>query len=119
MASLIDAAPAPAAPPVRSASRYRFAKEIAITINQREAGALVDLSISGAQILAAKALHEGKDATITLTSDEIPVTCTGTIMWSQLDPQSQKRQLRYRAGMMFTDADQPSLEAFIIRYAST
>jgi chromosome segregation ATPase len=119
MGSLIDSAPAPATPPVRRANRYTFSQEIVVRIDGKESGALVDLSISGAQVLGPKALRQGRQATILLVSEEIPVTCKGTIVWSRLDPHSKNRPLRYRAGILFSEPDQGSLEAFIIRYATT
>ena len=118
MGSLLDSAPQ-GANPMRRSTRYGFATDIAVQLEGQENGVLVDLSVSGAQLLSATALPEGSRTTIVLLSDAVPVTCKGAIVWTRLDPHSQNRQLRYRAGILFSEVDQASLEAFIIMHAAT
>jgi hypothetical protein len=104
---------------MRRSTRYAFATDMAVRLEGQENGVLVDLSVAGAQFLSAKALPEGGRTTIVLLSDETPVTCKGVIVWSRLDPHSQNRPLRYRAGILFSEVDQAVLETFIITHAAT
>jgi chromosome segregation ATPase len=111
--------PAPTAEkPIRRFSRYGFRSKIDVQVDT-QAAQLVDLSVGGAQVLSASALDLHHEASIALVSDEIPVSCRGKIVWSRADPHSRGKTLRYRAGILFTDADPSAVEAFIIRYSST
>jgi hypothetical protein len=102
----------------RRASRYNFAGAIDIEFGG-EAGVLVDLSIAGAQVLSSRPLEQGREATLTLISQEVPVSGDGRVVWSQLDADSHAQRFRYRAGILFTAVDAASVEAFIIRYSAT
>jgi PilZ domain len=104
--------------PTRGASRYRFASTIDVEVDG-EAGMLVDLSVMGAQVRSANALHEGRVVGLVLLSDEIPVSCSGRVVWTRLEPKSQGRSMRYLAGLSFTQVDVAAVEAFIIRYSAT
>jgi hypothetical protein len=106
-----------AAKPRRRASRYNFSGKVAVDFGG-ESGALVDLSVAGAQMLSAKALEQGREAQLTLMSDEIPLKAKARVMWTRLDPNSQGRPMRYRAGLLFTAVDAAGVEAFIIRYST-
>jgi chromosome segregation ATPase len=110
-------APAPFKP-TRAASRYSFRSGVNVEIDGR-LGALVDLSTTGAQVLAADALEEGREAELRLMSDEIPTVCRGRVVWLRIEPRSPRQPLRYRAGILFTQVDVGAVEAFIIRYAAT
>jgi hypothetical protein len=45
-------------------------------------------------------------------SDRV-VLCKGRIVWSHIDPSKQGGSLRYRAGVLFTSADEAGIEAFV------
>jgi chromosome segregation ATPase len=107
-----------AAKPRRRASRYNFSGKVGIDFGG-ESGALVDLSIAGAQVVSAKPLEQGREAQLTLMSDEIPLKARAKVIWSRLDPNSQGQPMRYRAGLLFTAVDAASVEAFIIRYSTS
>jgi len=104
--------------PIRRYSRYSFRSKIDVDIEGANAQ-LIDLSVGGAQVLSATPLELHHECPIALISDEIPVSCRGTVVWTRADPQSQAKALRYRAGIQFTDSDPAAVEAFIIRYSST
>lgn len=104
--------------PIRRFSRYSFRSKIEVHVGD-DAAELVDLSIGGAQLLSATALEVNREAPVALVSDEIPVSCRGKVVWSRVDPHSKGRAKRYRAGILFTDADPAAIEAFIIRYSAT
>ena len=107
-----------AAKPRRRASRYNFSGKVGVDFGG-EAGALVDLSIAGAQVVSAKPLEQGRESALTLMSDEIPLKAKAKVMWSRLDPNSQGQPMRYRAGLLFTAVDAARVEAFIIRYSTS
>jgi chromosome segregation ATPase len=107
-----------AAKPRRRASRYNFSGKVAIDFGG-EPGTLVDLSTAGAQILSAQAFEQGWEAQLTLISEEIPLKARAKVIWARLDPNSQGRALRYRAGLLFTAVDAAGVEAFIIRYSTS
>jgi len=101
----------------RGASRYTFAMDVAVEFGG-EAGALLDLSISGAQVTLSRALEPGSSGKLSLISDELPVSGTGRVVWSLLDPDLEGQPLKYRTGILFTAVDAAAVEAFIIRYST-
>jgi len=70
-------------------------------------------------VLSAPKPEVNRVAKITLTSDKTTITCKGKIVWAWLEPHSQRRALRYRAGVLFTEVDEAAIEAFIARHAAT
>ena len=48
---------------------------------------------------------------VTLPIDDGMIACKAKVMWSRLEPKAG--QLWYRAGVLFTSADQSALEAFL------
>jgi hypothetical protein len=104
--------------PPRSARRHGFSSSTEVQIDG-EAGVLIDLSSTGAQVLGPTELEVDRIVTMTLPSDEVPVTCQGRVVWSRHEPQSRRRLLKYRSGILFTKADAETISAFIIRYATS
>jgi hypothetical protein len=73
---------------------------------------LIDLSLSGAQILATIALKPNRVVKLTLPlAAKKVLPCKGKIMWAKLEP--GQSGLRYRAGVSFTDPDEAALEHFL------
>ena len=117
--AIADTRPAPAAPsaapgdapsPTRADARNPM-PNIEIQIDGSPAW-LIDLSLSGAQILATIALKPNRVVKLTLPlAGKKVLPCKGKIMWAKLEP--GEKGLRYRAGVSFTDADGHSLEAFL------
>jgi hypothetical protein len=104
------AGPAPGgpAPPAR---RVTMVEDVEIQIDGGQAK-LIDLSITGAQILSPSALKPNRVMTLKLQAGDNLMSCKGKIMWSRLEP-SKGGELWYRAGIAFTIADQAALKAFI------
>jgi len=96
--------------PARGARRVTFKADITIQVDGTP-GKLVDLSLTGAQVLAPAAINPNRLVTVTLPVDDNAIPCKAKVMWSRLEPRSG--QLWYRAGVMFTNVDQPALEAFL------
>ena len=82
------------------------------------AGELIDLSVGGAQVLCPGKPELNHVAAVSLLSDDATFSCQGRIVWAWLEPRSQRRTLRYRAGIMFTEVDEAGVEAYIARYAA-
>ena len=83
----------------------------------REGGLLVDLSVSGAQVICATAPEVGRVVTLTLLSDEAPCFCQGRILWARREQSGKGRPYRYPVGIAFTAIDDAAIRAFIARYA--
>ena len=103
---------------VRLANRYVFGKEIVVQING-DPGRLFDLSITGCQLLSPKALKPNHTVKVTLPDGKKPVICTGTVVWTRLEPPAGGQALRYRAGVRFTKADELAIEAFAAHHGAT
>jgi chromosome segregation ATPase len=97
--------------PVRAAKRTAMSGEVDIQIDGN-ASKLIDLSITGAQILSPGALKPNRLITLVLPLAEGRVSCKGKIMWSRLEP-GRKGGLWYRAGISFTTADEGAIEQFL------
>jgi hypothetical protein len=101
----------------RRASRYSFTMVIDVDFGG-DPGILVDLSIAGAQVLSSQPLEQGREAILSMISQEVPVAGKGRVVWTRPDPGSEARRFRYRAGILFTAVDAAAVEAFIIRYSA-
>ncbi|HUP39324.1 MAG TPA: PilZ domain-containing protein, partial [Vicinamibacterales bacterium] len=99
--------------PARAAKRVQFKGETEIQVDGVP-GKLVDLSVTGAQLLTAAAMKPNRLIKVTLPMGDTSIACKAKVMWSRLEPRSG--QLWYRAGVSFTSADQLSLETFIDQY---
>src|SRR5207237_4434981 len=96
---------------VAAAKRYTFADSVKAQIS-KESGVLVDLSVTGAQVMWPSELEVNESVTLKLPSEDTPVTCKGKVVWSWLEPKSKGKPLRYRAGILFKDPDEAAIEAF-------
>jgi hypothetical protein len=102
--------------PTRVASRQAFREPLSVQIDG-EAALLVDLSLSGAQVLSQTALKPARAVRMILPSMETPVLCRGKIAWARLEPASKGKPFRYRAGLFFTGPDEAAIQAFMTRHA--
>ena len=78
---------------------------------------LVDLSITGAQVISQTALKPNRMVRVQLPGEENPVTCKGKVVWARLEA-SSTAGLRYRAGVLFTGVDERAVETFLARHDS-
>ena len=100
--------------PARAAKRVQFKGETDIQVDGTP-GKLVDLSVTGAQLLTAAAMKPNRLITVTLPMGDSSIACKAKVMWSRLEPRSG--QLWYRAGVSFTSADQLALESFLDQHS--
>jgi hypothetical protein len=101
--------------PPRKSDRQAFNNALGVQIDG-EAALLVDLSVTGAQVLSCASLKPEKTVKMLLPSSESPVLCRGRIVWSRLEPTSPGKPIRYRAGMFFTATDQAAVQTFMSRH---
>jgi len=102
--------------PERQANRYPMAAEIEIQIDGNRAW-LVDLSLTGAQVLSSGPLKPNRAVRFTLPFGEETISCKGKIVWSRIDS-SRAGRLLYRAGVFFMTADRTALTTFLSRYGA-
>jgi hypothetical protein len=101
-------------PPAR---RYGFKPLRKVKVD-REPALLVDLSLTGAQVIYARSPDVGQMVTLSLLSDEAPCFCQGRVMWARREQTAKGRPYRYPAGIAFTTAqDEEAIQAFIATHA--
>ena len=101
--------------PARGARRVSFKADITLQIDGNP-GKLVDLSMTGAQVLTPAAINPNRLVSVTLPLGETSLMCKAKVAWSRLEP--REGQLWYRAGVQFTTADQQGLESFFSMHQS-
>ncbi len=75
---------------------------------------VVDLSLTGAQILSPAVLRLGDSVHVMLASDADIVQCDAGIVWGTFDMIGQARAPLFRAGLSFKDADRLAIERLCI-----
>jgi hypothetical protein len=83
-----------------------------VTVNG-EAGQLVDLSLTGAQVIAFVRLRPNQALRLTLPDGTSDVKCQGTVAWAVAAPVGPTVQ--YRGGIEFTNPDTARLQAICAR----
>jgi hypothetical protein len=98
----------------RRAPRFKMADKTSISIDTN-AGAIIDLSSIGAQVVSTAALKPKQDVRLTLTDGSGNVKFSGKVAWAsfEIPPNSGPR---YRAGIAFVDADPVAVDAFCQRH---
>jgi chromosome segregation ATPase len=110
------AAPPASFSPSRVASRHGFREPLEVKLDGQTA-LLIDISTSGAQVLSSGALKPNKPVKMLLPSTGAILLCQAKIVWSRFEPPTPGKPMRYRAGMVFTQADAAALLAFITRHS--
>ena len=111
--SLLDPTPSPPSELTgQKARRYAFPASTNIRID-RESGQLVDLSVTGAQVICKTSPEVGRLVKLTLLSDEVPCFAEGRLLWARREQTAKGRPFRYRVGLVFTSVDEAQIEAFI------
>jgi hypothetical protein len=108
-------APSPPPDSDQRARRHGFPSGVKVRIDG-DVGVLIDLSITGAQVVYATAPEVGRVVTVTLPSDDVPCSAEGRLLWARRGPPSKRRPL-YRAGIVFTAVDEEAISAFIARHS--
>src|SRR5205085_9724343 len=100
----------------RSAKRVTMPDNVEVQIDGVP-GRLVDVSLTGAQILLPATLKPNRVIKLSIPREDSAVICKGKVMWARLDPGMQGGQLWYRGGILFISSDEEALEAFIRSYS--
>jgi chromosome segregation ATPase len=98
------------------AKRYGFKPLKRVQVDRAPA-LLVDLSLTGAQVIFATSPEVGTMVTLTLLSDDEPCFCQGRLLWARREQTAKGRPYRYPAGIAFTSVDNAAVEAFIAEHA--
>ena len=99
------------------AKRYGFKPLRKVQVD-REPALMVDLSLTGAQVIFARSPDVGQMVTLALLSDEAPCFCQGRLMWARREQTAKGRPYRYPAGIAFTTGqDEEAIQAFIANHA--
>ncbi len=112
--------PPEAVPPIERggtpAKRYGFKPLKRVQVDRAPA-LLVDLSLTGAQVIFATSPEVGTMVTLTLLSDDESCFCQGRLLWARREQTAKGRPYRYPAGIAFTSVDNAAVEAFIAEHA--
>ena len=93
----------------------RFPIDRRAVIVNGEHGHLVDLSVTGAQVLVPMRLSPSQSVRrIVLFDESTEIRCQGTVAWSVAVPSGAAVQ--YRAGVQFINPDSTLISAFCIQY---
>jgi PilZ domain len=112
---VVISTPADVHDPPRRASRQAFNEDVQIQIDG-SATLLVDLSMTGAQVISPGALKPNRMVKVSLPMGDTSVVCRGKIVWARLEPPSAGRALCYRAGVLFTTPDEAAIQSFITHH---
>jgi chromosome segregation ATPase len=103
--------------PARKSRRQAFPNALGVQIDG-EAALLVDLSVTGAQVLSCSALKPAKNIKLLLPSAGEPVLCRGRVVWARIEPPMPGKPIRYRAGVSFTSTDAAAVQSFMARHGN-
>jgi hypothetical protein len=95
----------------------RFPMNRRVVVVNGEHSHLIDLSVTGAQVLVPMRLRPTQAVRLTLTDESTETRCHGTVMWSVIVPVGATVQ--YRAGVEFIDPDTTRLEAFCAQFGGS
>jgi PilZ domain len=98
----------------RRAPRFKMKEKTAIAVDTT-AGAVIDLSTIGAQVVTTMTLKPQQVVKLTLTDASGNIRLDASVAWAsfEIPPRSGPR---YRAGVEFANADAAALEAFCERH---
>jgi hypothetical protein len=80
------------------------------------AGRLVNLSVTGSQLLAPIRVRPAEGIRVTLADDAADLRLAGIIAWVSLEIAARAAAQRYRFGVEFRNADSKLLETFCLRH---
>jgi len=99
----------------RRAPRYPMGSDVDAKVNGT-AGRLVNLSVTGSQMLAPIRLRPSEGVRVTLADESSDLRLNGTIAWVSLEIAARSNGQRYRFGVEFRGADEGALEGFCARH---
>jgi PilZ domain len=97
----------------RTVPRFAVRGEIAVVVNGQPSD-LIDLSTSGAQVIAPVRLAPGQPVRLVISDAEAETRCRGQVAWCSVVP--SRGLVEYRAGIAFEQADTETLEGLCLRH---
>lgn len=73
---------------------------------------LLDLSVTGAQVVSSSILRPNQRVRISIPTDQFVMRFRGAIAWAKFELPSPTEPPRYRAGVAFIDADAAAIEEY-------
>jgi hypothetical protein len=98
----------------RRAQRHRIRGGVEIQLDGNPVQ-LVDLSFVGAQVLSGTILRPNQRVRVSVPNEDFVMRFRGAVAWAKFELPEPAEPPRYRAGVEFTDADAPAVEAFCIK----
>jgi hypothetical protein len=99
----------------RRAPRYAMQPDVEAKVNGT-ACRLVNLSMTGSQIVAPIRLRPSEDIRLTFSDGRSNLRLAGVIAWISLEIAAKTNSQRYRFGVEFRDADYQALQQFCVRH---
>jgi hypothetical protein len=96
----------------RAALRYLMDRRTILVNGER--GYLIDLSVTGAQVLGPMRLRPNEPVRVFLSADTGEVRCSGTVVWSVAVQTG--RTIQYRAGVKFKKPDAKAIEGYSAQF---
>ena len=101
----------------RSAIRFPMREEVEARLNGYPAR-LVNLSVTGAQLLASIRLRPTEWIRLVLLDEAAQLRLSGVVAWATLEMSTRAAAQRYRFGVEFREGDPEILERYCLRYRS-
>ena len=104
----------------RPLDRAGTRRAVRFTMNRRavlvngEHSHLVDLSVTGAQVILPMRVRPTQNVRMILSDESTDTKCQGVVAWSVAVPTGAS--VRYRAGVEFVNPDEARLEAFCVQF---
>lgn len=99
----------------RRAPRFRVRDGVEIQLDGNPAR-VVDLSTVGAQVLSPTVLRPNQKVRVSVPNEEFVMRFRGAVAWAKFELTGGSVPPRYRAGVEFTDADAPAIDAFCTKH---
>lgn len=98
----------------RGAKRFPMKSDVEVVVDG-ERSRLVNLSVTGAQLVLPARLQPRQSIFVTLVDQKAERRFSALVAWSTVE--LTKSKVNYRAGISFVDPDTGVIEAFCLRYA--
>jgi len=99
----------------RRAPRYSVVEGVTAVVNG-EPAALVNVSVSGAQVLARDILRPTQHVRVALPDQNDEIRLRATIAWSMFEQCRQTKSTHFRAGVEFHDGNTGALQNFCLSH---
>ena len=97
--------------PPRRAPRIKIQSGTMVVVDDAK-GALIDLSVLGAQVVSPHVLRPNSAVRLILPSETGGLSCAARVVWVLVEQNHNDSHALYRTGIQFTDAKTGELEAF-------